>query len=55
MNLILTFHRIDFHRLKTFVEKITHANILHAINHNDNEDSDAVDSWVQDEKYFMKG
>ena len=33
----------------TFVEKIAHENIVHDINHDEDEDSDAIDSWAQEE------
>ena len=33
----------------TFVEKIAHENIVHDINHDEDEDSDAIDSWAQED------
>ena len=33
----------------TFFKKIAHENIVHDINHDLNEDSDAIDSWAQED------
>ena len=33
----------------TFFKKIAHENIVHDINHDLNKDSDAIDSWAQED------